>query len=747
MTQPFLHTPTRQRGMATILIVLLAGLAITTTTLGVMYQVRSTQDQQMAVHASTQSESLAWSGVELIRLHLATFAQDALDLIPTDTSEDLTFANPSWATDQGLTATIIRDATVSNRIHATITGFILAETKNQTSTTLQVVYDVTPATNNSTPSQPYTLDGTMNIYDNLTLNGGLTFIGGRNVTLNVDGSVNIGGGVKGVNTLRATGDITISGGTERIQEVFSNGNLTLTGGAAATLASAIGNITASSGGSQGVLNANGDINITNGTVETANALGNISVSSGSNMGTLNAGGEVKITNGGTTDTVNAVGDVTVTGGTVGTINTQGNVSSTRSVSQINANGNVTSGGSGNTTINALGNVTLNGDGSRTVRSKGSVQVNSGNLASVAAQGNLVFSGWGSASGQVGGSVTKTEYWNNNVNVTSTPGLTVVISPVTITTMTPLKPFSLTRPTIDARPLESAANYVFKYVGGKIRVSVRNINGIPDGDYRIGRIQKNYNNYYGYLCSDTNSSGYCTTECTPMTGGNCQGSGVDQLKRLCIGNGENAECVQYKNGSWTLAGKSGALSFAPGILWLEGNVELTNGTFRNTILATGNVNPSNSTVYSTNYSGYAYNCTTSQFQGQNIYPTNYCNITNSQFISNPVGNISLLAGSYNDDGTYVGGDISLSSSAKIYGDVMAGNQISGGGGATLYGYLSATGLGTSTNNTLSGGLTIDMSNPPQSYNPGEIPNMDDEDSGDNGSETSSGTAKVVWARTL
>ncbi|HCP56015.1 MAG TPA: hypothetical protein DIU04_14915, partial [Pseudomonas sp.] len=61
----------RQRGVATILLMLLTGLALTVVVASVMYSVRGAQDKTLAVHASTQAQQRAWGGVEYIRSYLA----------------------------------------------------------------------------------------------------------------------------------------------------------------------------------------------------------------------------------------------------------------------------------------------------------------------------------------------------------------------------------------------------------------------------------------------------------------------------------------------------------------------------------------------------------------------------------------------------------------------------------------------------------------------------------------------------
>lgn len=705
----------RQRGMAAILVVLLTGTALTVTTLGVAYTVRGTQSQQLASHASTGAESLAWAGVETLRQGLSQMTTEQLEALRQGMAITIAGTEIRGVILQNVAAPT--PATDPYKIFADITG-----TTDLASHTLRVTYEVTPPASASQSSDSCQFEGPINIYDDLSLSGGLTFLGGTNVVMNVEGNVNVTGGIRGINTLRATGDITLTGGTEQVQTVVSNGNITLTGGASAAIASAIGNITIGSGNEQGVLSANGDITLSNGSTQTANSLGNITVTSGGTQGTLTAAGNVIISNG-TVNLANAVGTVTVDRATnlVRTVNTESTVTGSRDITQINANGNVITGSSNNGTVNARGDVTVNDWGSKTVRSQGSVTVNSGNLTSILAQGNLNFFGWGSATGTVGGSVIKSQPGNSSVNVTSQPGLQVPIDPVVVQTMSPIRPFTLTRPVFDARLLESSANYVFKARSGDPYITVRNINSVPDGEYYLGKMRVDYNNQWGYLCSALDNQGFCATECSVVSNGSCAGPGAADVKFFCRGQSLNNQCFTYHSNSrtWTFNSTSGSdlQAMAPGILWFEGNLETGNGTFRNTMIATENINNASGSVkiYATNYAGYQYNCNNSQFPG--LYPTNLCQ--NGRLISYPIGNVASMAGSYDGD-TYVGGELRVGSSTEIFGDVVAGNQIRGGGGATIHGFVSAAGLSEDTSNSMTGGLVIDLRNPPEGFSAGTVP---------------------------
>ena len=57
----------RQRGVATLLILLLTGLAVVVTALAVAYALRSNQQRQLATHSVTTAQASAWRGVEFLR--------------------------------------------------------------------------------------------------------------------------------------------------------------------------------------------------------------------------------------------------------------------------------------------------------------------------------------------------------------------------------------------------------------------------------------------------------------------------------------------------------------------------------------------------------------------------------------------------------------------------------------------------------------------------------------------------------
>merc|ERR1712000_32815 len=105
-------------------------------------------------------------------------------------------------------------------------------------------------------------------------------------------------------------------------------------------------------------------------------------------------------------------------------------------------------------------------------------------------------------------------------------------------------------------------------------------------------------------------------------------------------------------------------------------------------------------YSNRFSGY--------------YPTNLCDIANQEYLPDSAGNAGLIAGGYDPDGdgSYSGGNISLSASSEVWGQVLAGDVIATGGGTVIHGAITSAALGDGSvdgndGNKLSGSTTVEV----------------------------------------
>lgn len=655
-----------QRGMATTFVMLLTGMAMTVTAMGMVYGIRSAQEQQMASHATVPAESRAWEGVELVRLYLLDLATQT----PTTLAEDrlLSLTGTLTTNINGLTISVSEPySKTTGIIGFNISSAVAVNGAAGATATLQAFYNVKlgSGSGSGTPA-PSPGGPVLTFSKTLNLTGSITFKGNPVTKIKVKGDATLSGSVTGLQNLQATGDIVIGSGIQ-VDEVFANGTLTLNGSASTLKGSALGNITLNSGGSQGVLYTNGDMTISNGSVSNANALGKIVSTTGGTLGTLNVGKTIAISNGTTTE-ANGVGDITVTGWP--------------SINRLNSRSKVT---------------------------------------------------------------CPSPYWYplGTIKAQSTSGCPVtpaVVAPtsVTVTLFTPLTAIAVETVKVDAYEYKAASNYLFEYVNGKRQVTVQNINGLTSGVYYLGNYpQQNGRGYNDFLCKSVDSSNNCTSPAAPDS----------TTRTLCQGQSSYNGCITYSNGTWTVSGKN----LAPGALWFKGNLQMSNGEYYNSVIATGNITTSGAHVlYAVNYAGYPVICnnrflkdSTADFAG--MYPTNFCNVSGAKLISNSLGNVGYLAGSFTNS-VFSGGVITLGASSNVYGSIIAGDVFLTEGSSTVHGYVTAAAQGNTTTNNWGGSTLIDMSNLPDSYSPG-VTTPPDTTCTTNCTGSTGTTVAVKWTRYL
>ncbi|QVL49327.1 MAG: hypothetical protein KFB96_02010 [Thiocapsa sp.] len=411
-------------------------------------------------------------------------------------------------------------------------------------------------------------------------------------------------------------------------------------------------------------------------VNTINSTGSVQLGSGSSFDTLRANGDVQLTGSVSGQaSIQARGNVCVTGGASarGVVKANGTVIGDGSgsfgpVSAIGVSDNTGTQRCGTLVNDAYGvpfAVDLRGNSrADSVISKGSVRIASGSIGlsgstadALRAEKDLSDTNWGGTQyGEIGG-VLRISGSNPAIAtwVRVTPGLTVTIAPV--------EPISIDTDTFDARDIEELANYAFKIVNGYKQVSVRRVNGLADGNYFLFDDLLNNSHYKDYLCpiaaraaNSTSGTPRCSTPAT-------------SLKTICKGE-NNRTCFSYNSGSsrWTIAGKG----LAPGVIWFEGDLEVSSGVYFNTFVSTSNINTSgNLNVYAPNFAGYSgqvggviYSrddqsrisgiCANQSFPG--LYPLQFCTGDAYQPNANGgIGNFAFMAGSCGnaDCSPYVG----------------------------------------------------------------------------------------------
>ena len=649
----------RQRGVATVLMALLVGMAVVASTFAVMQYVRTSQDQSLTVHAQTQAQMNAWTAAELVRQYLAglTSTQRATLLASVQagsaTGTALTFS--TGADTMG--ARLMNTSTATNFV-AQVTGTTASTIDRAMATaTLQVNYTVIPGTTAIAPTGVF------------STGKGLNFQLAGNVqvtTPNNDAVYNIGGDVfapnyqqTGIKTINALGTINIAGGGS-FTTLNSNCDVNLSGGAYATTINALRNIcfgSTSSSHVTGVATANGAIQVgTANNNELRARSDDVSglTSAPHNCQSTGFAGNSSTGLAATCETPDYIG-----------------VELSKNYARVN-------------TVLSLTNVYLKGT-----------------IVSLTAGGNLV-----AVNG--GGSVTRGTVGGDNggfVTVTSVNGTKPTIPEVSAVVQSSETPFN-------AWQFGTLANYSFYYASTVIRVKVVSVNGIPDGDYRVDngttiRLPGSDVN----LCTDNSA---CISRSTASGG-----SGSTSDKWLVNTNG----------------------SLLRGVVWFNGDLNIHNGTYYNTFVATGSITSqnANATIYAPNWSPSTKMCS-----GVTNYPTNFCGVNNNMYNNNAaagVGSYVFAAGSYgngsitangNSAGTitvgtydpdnYVGGNITMAGSINLYGNILAGHAFSTGtGNGTIHGSINSQGSGLSTDSqtntfaTHGSSMPIDLTGVPSTMN--------------------------------
>lgn len=669
----------RQRGVATIVFVLMITVGLAAAAAMVVTATQGAQRLQHAEHTVTQAEMTAWAGVSLLSKAVAKLPADAA-LTP---GQPVVFQGAQ----AGLSARYVdqRDGLLVFEITGASAG---------ANSILRVA--LRPAAGGGGPGGEVNLPRGTTLHGNTTLEGSVNYSGTGSPNLHVlDGSLTLQGSVSGLSQVCATGDVSVASDI-RVDEVCTNGNATFLGAASVNRVKAIGNVTLSGGAASAI-------------------------------GSVHSNGEVRLSGGSAAaGTVQATRSVYVSGGAARAteVMTEANIDWTSSATAtlLSANGTVNYRPSGTniaTDIHARGDVTLTS--ARNVRTQGATLLvgyyGQGISGRLDGQGLLNGSSWGAwggavvGAGTVGSAVTP---YPGTVKVTVVPGHTVTVNAVAV----PKVPvFGQPKVTVDAYALQTSANFAFTGVdgAGNPRVTVASINGVANGTYYIAN---NPGVGQNYLCRST-------------SGQNC----VEPLIKVCQGYSNNNKCFSRSGSTWTLEGTT----MLPAVLWFEGNLNISNGTWVNSFLATGDISVSGGMkVYSPNYIGSAYACQgladsarglpawASRGLDSNHRATQLCAGTPPVLTGAAAGNLALLAGGYKD-GAFVGGNVTLGSSNEIYGAILAGQYLNTGGSTVVGGSVYAAGQGGSTaktSNRQGGSTTIKTDGGSSAYDPDKPPCMKD-----------------------
>lgn len=687
----------KQRGIASLLILLMIGLSLTAAIVGSVYHLRVTQEQSISVHAQTQAQARAWSAAEVTRQYFEMLRQDA-----TEWQTFYDALSTALASGTPLTLNIGMDDVVAKIIRAQnlttktsegevphvtvqITATAADGSRAMSSSTLELMYAGTePTTGAAVPN-----NSAINFYGGLKMRGGIDVFKDKGDStayeINVIGDVDIQNtSITGVNIIRSTGSIKFQGSSSWFDEMYANCDISLTSSGSASIIQATHNVCIHNtsklpaGRLLPEVLANGSVDIKGGVFKELLAL------AGKGNYKNCATGAVQLC----TSTVNGVlmaptPDVT-------TVKSKGDFVSTSSakVGELHVEGNIeVTDGFENTKFSRYGGELL---------AKSASFIPAGKREKIA---------------------------NYNVDISQA------------------RPVNIRTETFDVNQLRAIANYIF-YVdeSGQLRVSVKNIKDVPNGEYYL------FNNnqhppYRDWICSSAKPQ--------PPTG--C-------FFKVGAGWSESNTLITYDKSKkqWKLEG----VSLAPGIAFFEGDLHLSSGTYYNTFLTTGNFTTAgNLSIYAPNYAGfngkhngktYAHInndasgiCVNIKFP--KVIPTQFCK--DGEYLYNAVngiGNYAVMAGSCADTtcNTYRGGDITTGSSTNIRGAVKAGNLFISSGDTTVHGYITALAQREVLTHTIGHKTTVDLRDLPPGYDPkagSTVPG--------GGEAGASGSMDIRWSRYL
>jgi predicted acyltransferase (DUF342 family) len=715
--------PSSQRGIATVLIVVLIGVALTATAMTIMHSMRSTQEKQVAVHAATNAQNGVWAAVEAFRLFLE--AQGVGDLV-NGQSYDITL--------EGYGSMIAKDVYVEpiGTGHRVTANVVHTEEAARASAAVGVIYEITPGTPHN-----YHLSAPLNFNDDLKLTSNMTF--DTPMEINVKGNVEITNAhITNLRGLNATGSVTVtSNGAVDLGVIHANGDVTLGGTSpAATEVKSQGNVTLRDTASVPRISANGDV-LHNASSNTTSLRSRANVTIGSNSGNhslIVAGGGV---------TINSPYSGTIT--ELWSVNTITNNSTGAHITNIFGQGNLDCPGA----WNKFTNISINGTFTPGCTSP---------LSPAAGQ-------------TVNRPAGVTVNVMNPVPSFNMPTLAVDVYPYREEANYILS-YEDGKIKIVVKNIHGVADGIY-YLGNGRGICA----SVDASGNCVGAITK-------YMCLGYSENESCMTyspksftvaENTDgtITYQDLPGGAHPSKGTFTIAGGGIAPGIWWIDGNLVLSN-----GYNNGTLLVTGNIATSNhyrgaavnyggepivytDTIRNPAQRTTPYQEVCQAIATGMQAEMSHLVNTYKTRFQNQYPTNLCDKTPGVETYTPhlLGNIALAAGgirpeSLEGDGTtFSGGDISIKSNSNVFGIVLAGGYLVVRNNVAIMGYVSASVQGahrgaSSVKNLSDGDVKIYTDSATEWYSPNEVPWM-----GENpclvgcGSGGTGATAKLLWSKYL
>ena len=227
-------SPQSQRGIATIIVVLMVGFTLMVATMGLFSLVRSTQDQAAANHTSIQSQPKAWNAAELVRQFIFTLNTNGT-LIAQIFNASTTAVPITQTGTTGLTMSVVGCQNVigggnctntSTNYYATlnITAATDPGTKAASTSTVEVIYLVTQAVGGGAP---VATDDVIVFNDNVTLDSNIELVNntGQPYNINITGDLYAKSNIVGFEVINSEGNVTLESNPADIKRINANGNI------------------------------------------------------------------------------------------------------------------------------------------------------------------------------------------------------------------------------------------------------------------------------------------------------------------------------------------------------------------------------------------------------------------------------------------------------------------------------------------------------------------------------------------
>jgi hypothetical protein len=641
---PAHHRAPHQSGFAALLMVLVVGLATATLVLTRVNHVRSGQEVAAMLKTSATAHARAWKATDALRIALGE--AESTYVAGLTPGMVLSISMDDWSSYR-ITATVVSNELVDGTQELTMRvaaadGTEAAKTRHTAA--VLVTFQVRPNPCEVTRTCPRpSVQGTLVIRGDLDAsNAAIRFLGGESPSIYVDGNVNLGGATYNLSDLCATGDVTV-GGPSLIETVCTDKSLLVKDSASIGSARAVGAISMQSSATVRSAISNGEVSVSNGTIEHLQSTGDVSVSEQGRVAILRSAGKLSWTSNASADSVETNGDIEAYGGDSErtTLTSRGKVTLQGSVKNLLAHGAVALVPRGYA-MGVLGMLRSNGDFSYVPRQSTVVQ------------------------GEVGGAITP-------------PLLAPLVPPVNVGPIGthPVRLPLVTVPAmqsmlyetfkIDVNYLREDANYVFTTEDdGKMVVYVKDVNGIAPGKYYLGVHPQDSGVLLGAVrfCSQTTMQSVganMVPVCTLPAQANA-------AIAFCVPGVPGQACIAYTpaDRTWTM----GRANMPIGAYWFDGNLLLQQSSYVGAFMATGDIRATGFVFIS------AINTVSSARACSGVLlATNFCDPAD-RALRTPalaLGNAALVAGSY--DGTvFSGGNIYLEDSQEVAGNVLAGNQV-------------------------------------------------------------------------